>query len=319
MPVRGNGMIGPGGPGNNQADEDGTMTDRRIETRTSQTASYTCFARGCATREKDPRFRGPDYLAERMFPFGARFALNLPPLRKFLMERIFPPGLYEYVLARTKVMDAAFREALDSQAAQIVLLGAGFDTRALRFADRNRGTRIFELDVPTALDPKERILRRERIAVPPELTFVRINFDKEDLSAVLANAGFLPGRTDLFLMEGVTMYLTARAVDRNFAFIRQNAAPGSRVAFDFIYASVLRGENRYYGESGAVHMVRGAGEGWTFGIEEGALDLFLAERGFELVAQYPAAELEKRYLTAEDGTLRGRINGTHCIAVAAAR
>jgi methyltransferase (TIGR00027 family) len=295
------------------------MKAKRIETRTSRTASYTCFARGCATREKDPRFRGPDYLAEKMFPFGARLALNLPPVRKFLMARMFPPGLYEYVLARTKVMDAAFREALDSRAAQIVLLGAGFDTRALRFADCIRGTRIFELDVPTALDPKERILRRERIAVPPELTFVRINFDKDDLSAALTGAGFAAGRKDLFLMEGVTMYLTARAVDGNFDFIRHSAASGSRVVFDFVYASVLRGENRYYGESDALRMVRGAGEGWTFGIEEGAVGSFLAERGFELVARYPADELERRYLTSADGMRHGRVNGTHCIAVAALR
>jgi hypothetical protein len=44
------------------------MSNRRIETKSSQTAAYTCFSRGCATREKDARFRGPDYMAEIMFP-----------------------------------------------------------------------------------------------------------------------------------------------------------------------------------------------------------------------------------------------------------
>src|SRR4030042_1024754 len=108
------------------------MSRRRIETKSSQTAAYVCFSRGCATREKDPRFRGPDYMAEVMFPPLAKLSLNFPPLRKFLMRRMFPPGIYEYVLARTKVMDSVFMEALEVRVAQIVPLGGGFDTRGLR-------------------------------------------------------------------------------------------------------------------------------------------------------------------------------------------
>jgi methyltransferase (TIGR00027 family) len=290
--------------------------EKRIETKTSRTASYTCFARGCATREKDPRFRGPDYLAEEMFPFLARLSLNFSPARKFLMRRMFPPGIYAYVLARTRIMDSVFSEALDAHVAQIVLLGAGFDTRALRFADRNRGTRIFELDVPTAQEPKRDILRKKKISLPAELTFVPINFDKEDISAVLSGAGFQTGGKTLFLWEGVTMYLTAGAVDGTLDFIRRRSAPGSRVVFDYIYASVLRRENRYYGERNIYDTIRQTGEGWTFGLEDGAVESFLAERGFALVAHYTPPELEKMYLTAEDGTLHDRVNGTHCITVA---
>jgi methyltransferase (TIGR00027 family) len=295
------------------------MTEKRIEAKASQTAGYTCFSRACAARERDPRFRGPDYLAERIIPFGARLMAAIPFVRRMVMARLFPAGIYEYVIARTKEMDAAFVEALDARFDQIVLLGAGFDTRALRFADRNRGTRIFELDVPPTLDPKEKILRRKRIRIPETLTFVRINFDKEDLSAALSKAGFQNGRKDLFLMEGITMYLTAEAVDRNFAFIRQHAAPGSRVVFDYIHASVLRRENRFYGEREIFETVARAGEGWTFGLEDEGVGAFLAARGFRLIAHFTPDELQKKHLTAIDGTLLGRINGTHCIAVAEIR
>jgi methyltransferase (TIGR00027 family) len=295
------------------------MTVKQIEIKASQTASYTCFARGCATREKDPRFRGPDYLAEIMFPAWARLSLNLPPVRRFLMQRMFPPGIYEYVLARTKAMDAAFLEALDSEAAQIVLLGAGFDTRALRFASRNRGTKVIELDAAATQAPKREILKRNHIRTPADLVFASIDFDKQDLSEVLYRAGYRAGEKSLFLWEGVTMYLSSSAVDGTLEFIRGKSSPGSRVAFDYIYASVLRRENRYYGEQGIFDTVRRTGEGWTFGIEEGDIVRFLSERGFDPVAHYTPGELEKRYLTAEDGTLHGRVNGTHCIVVAAVR
>jgi methyltransferase (TIGR00027 family) len=292
------------------------MTEKRIEAKASQTAGYTCFSRACAARERDPRLRGSDYLAERIIPFGARLMAAIPFVRRMVMAKLFPAGIYEYVLARTKELDAAFLAALEARFDQIVLLGAGFDTRALRFADRNRGTRIFELDVPPTLDPKEKILRRKRIRIPETLTFVRINFDKEDLSAALSKAGFQNGRKDLFLMEGITMYLTAEAVDRNFAFIRQHAAPGSRVVFDYIHASVLRHENRFYGEREIFETVARAGEGWTFGLENGEVEPFLEQRGFRLLAHHTPDELQKKHLTAEDGTPLGRINGTHCIAVA---
>jgi methyltransferase (TIGR00027 family) len=213
-------------------------------------------------------------------------------------------------------MDSAFLDALGGHFTQIILLGAGFDTRALRFADRNCGTKVFELDVATTQQPKIEILHRKKVMIPQELIFVPIDFDKEDLCEVLTKAGYQQGQKSLFLWEGVTMYLSAQAVDGTLDFIRSSAAPGSRVAFDYIYASVLRRENRFYGEQGIFETVAKTGEGWTFGLEEGALEPFLAMRGFEIIAHYTPPELEKLYLTREDGTLRGRVNGTHCIVVA---
>ena len=292
------------------------MPERRIEIKSSQTADYTCFSRGCATREHDPRFRGPDTMAELLFPPKARLMLNVAPLRKFIMHRMFPPGMHEYVFVRTKVMDTAFVEALDAGFAQIVLLGAGFDTRTLRFADRNRGTKIFELDAPTTQQAKVGVLRRKKIPLPEDLIFAPINFDREAIADVLTKAGFQSGQKSLFLWEGVTMYLSAQAVDKTLDFIRHSSTPGSRVAFDYIYAGVIRQENRYYGEQQGFEMVAKVGEGWTFGLEEGEIGPFLIQRGFQLVAHYTSTDLEKLYLTEPDGTLHARVNGTHCIVLA---
>jgi methyltransferase (TIGR00027 family) len=176
----------------------GSTTSRWIETKASRTAAYNCFSRACATRETDSHFRGPDILAEVILPPIPRFVLDFSPLRKFLMHKMFPPGIYEYVCARTKVFDATFLEALETCFAQIILLGAGFDTRALRFAERNHGTKIFELDAPTTQMPKLEIFRKKRLSIPPELIFVPIDFDREDIFRdSLQNWGSLdvrPGR-----------------------------------------------------------------------------------------------------------------------------
>jgi methyltransferase (TIGR00027 family) len=297
----------------------GPTTNRRIESKASRTAAYNCFSRACATREKDPQFRGPDTLAEVILPPIPRFMLDFAPLRKFLMRQMFPPGIYEYVCARTKVIDVVFLEALEARFTQIVLLGAGFDTRALRFAEHNHGTKIFELDVSTTQVPKLEIFRKKRLNVPPELVFTSIDFNREDIFDVLTRAGYQDRQKTLFLWEGVCMYLSPKVVDGTLTFIQKHAAPGSQIVFDYIYASVLRQENRYYGEQGIFNTVAKAGESWTFGLEEGEVEPFLATRGFEMLAHYTPVELEKLYLTAEDGTFHGRVNGTHCIVLAAVK
>lgn len=292
------------------------MSRRTIESKASNTAGMTCFSRACASREKDKRFRGPDYMAEVLLPLFAKCILNVPRLREFFMRKVAPPGIYEYVLARTKLLDEAFVNALENSFSQIALLGAGFDTRALRFKNGNRGTKVFELDIPTTQQPKIAILSRRKIVLPGELVFVPIDFNKQSLPDALFDAGYGKGQKSLFVWEGVTMYLTPDAVDGTLAFIRENAAEGSVVAFDYIYASVLRGENRFYGEREIFKTVSRAGEGWTFGIEDGEIAGFLSQRGFKIISHNTPSDLEKTYLTAGDGTLFGRINSTHCIVTA---
>ena len=292
------------------------MAKRTKDEKASNTAGYTCFSRACATREKDERFRGPDYMAEIFLPTFAKVILNVPALRKAFMSKVAPSGIYEYVLARTKLLDETFLDGLTNRVYQIVLLGAGMDTRALRFASKNRGTKIIELDIEKTQHPKIEILSRKQVDFPDELVFASIDFNKQSISDVLMNAGYQRNQQSLFLWEGVTMYLDSDAVDDTLAFIRESSRKGSRIAFDYIFASVLRQENKFYGEKEIFNTVSRAGEGWTFGIEAGKIEKYLTERGFKMVSHYTPSELEKRYFSADDGSIIRRINGTHCIVQA---
>jgi methyltransferase (TIGR00027 family) len=292
------------------------MAERKIEREGSSTAGYTCFSRACATREQDKRFRGPDHLAEIFMPPIPNILLNIPFLRRLCMRKMFPTGIHEYVLARTRLFDKAFVDALDRGFAQIVLLGAGMDTRALRFQDRNKGTVIFELDIGATQQYKREVYRRRGSALPESLIFAPIDFNRQSLADVLADAGYHEEQESLFLWEGVTMYLEPEAVDTTLAFIHATAAKESIVVFDYVRASVLRRENTLYGEKGGYDRVAQAGERWVFGIEDGAIEGFLAQRGLKLLSHFTPSELQATYLTANDGTRFGRINETHCIVVA---
>jgi methyltransferase (TIGR00027 family) len=292
------------------------MAERKIERKGSSTSGFTCFSRACAARETGGLPRGPDSLAEIFMPPFARILLDVGFLRAWCVRRMFPPGMHEYVTARTGVFDEAFSESLSQGFSQIVLLGAGMDTRALRLLDGNAGTKVYELDIRATQDYKRKVLARRKIPLPANLVFVAVDFSRQRLSDALRDAGFAEKRRTLFLWEGVTMYLEAAAVDDVLSFIRDGAGEGSVVVFDYVRASVLRREGSLYGERGSFEAVARAGEPWIFGIEDGEAGDYLAARGLTLIRHYTPRDLERAFLTAEDGTVSGRINATHCIVKA---
>ena len=83
-------------------------------------------------------------------------------------------GVYEYVIARTKYIDAIFRQALSDQFSQILLFGAGFDTRALRFQDEAQNTMIYELDASATQEAKVGQYKKRHLSIPPNLIFIPV-------------------------------------------------------------------------------------------------------------------------------------------------
>ncbi len=282
----------------------------------SHTAGYTCFTRACATREKNEQICGSDYMAEIFLPAFAKVILNIAPLRKAFMRKVAPSGIYEYVIARTQLFDEIFLDALDEGVRQIVILGAGMDTRALRFSNKNHGTKVFELDVEKTQHQKIQILKRKKVALPDELIFAAIDFNNQHIPDVLQKIGYKRNMKTLFLLEGVTMYLRADTVEKILAFIRDSSQKGSNIVFDFVHASVLRRENKFYGEREIFDTISKTGEDWIFGIEESEIEEFLVTRGFKLISHYSPPDLEEKYLMADNGGILGRINATHCIVQA---
>lgn len=114
------------------------------------------------------------------------------------------------------------------------------------------------------------------------------------------------------------MYLDNVAVEDTFRIIKEYSSSGSWVVFDYIYASILREENLYYGENEIYRTVKNANESWTFGIEKGEIKKYLHNRGFNLLEHYNASDLEEKFFM-DDNILIGRINWTHCITLAATK
>lgn len=295
------------------------MTNRRIERTTSRTAEMTCLSRAASSLERNPHYHSDDHLAVRLLPNFFRVLLHIPCLRTLFGNAFAPAGIYEYVIARTKYIDAVFQQALAEQFDQVLLFGAGFDTRALRFGSSAQATRIFELDAPHTQQAKIQQYKHRGLGVPSNVVFVALDFDKETLSDKLDMAGFQKNQRSLFVLEGLLMYLEPESVEATFRTIQQYAGKESWVVFDYVRASVLRHESGLHGQAGITEFVSKSGEQWRFGLEPAEVALFVAAYGFEVHDHKDAQELEAMYFRDADGRLVGHINGTHCLAMAVKR
>ncbi len=289
------------------------MTNQGVEQKPSETAFFAALRRSIANIEFQHAPHGPDDLAGLFLPPLYRFLLKFKPIRENTKNKldVALPGLTEYMIARTAYFDQLFLEALQNHTPQIVILGAGYDTRAYRFADSNRSTRIFELDVPTTQASKLESLRKGHIAVPKQVTYVPIDFNRESLGDALENAGYANDQKTLFIWEGVTYYLEHEAVDATLYFVSRTAHPESTLAFDYTISITDANRNKYHGvtEFTETMRMRHGDEALLFSIAEGEIDTFLAQRGLEIVAHLDNTEIEKQFLTHEDGVLIGHLTG----------
>jgi methyltransferase (TIGR00027 family) len=283
---------------------------RRIEEKTSATAQMTCSLRAISFHEKEACLKSDDYIASLLLPKPISVLIKAQPIRRLFQRLMAPAGVYEYVVARTKYIDAKLRDLLADGLEQVVLLGAGFDSRAIRFHHERPETVFFELDAKITQAAKTNQLNKRKIEKPASLEFIPIDFDKESMAEKLKAHGFRAGRKTLFILEGLTMYLEAEAVQDTFAIMRALSAPHGMAVFDFIYASVLRRENNLYGEKQVYDRVNRFGEVWRFGLEKHAVDDFAKEAGQRLLELKTAGDLERDY-----GFGPRRINGTHGIAL----
>ena len=192
----------------------------------------------CGTFEADPAVRCRDTLAQQFLPQPLRLFGSFSVTRDMVREAIrkgTSSRLYGFIVARTRFLDTKLQGMLDKRAIQqLVVLGAGFDSRAYRFPLKANGVRAFEVDLPVTSTDKQAAVRRIGIdlALSP-VTYVQADFSRQSLATELAAAGFDKTKPTFFIWEGVTMYLEASAVHAVLQYVG-SCAPGTSIAFDFL-------------------------------------------------------------------------------------
>jgi methyltransferase (TIGR00027 family) len=140
---------------------------------------------------------------------------------------LHPTGMVE----RTRFFDDESVAALDRGISQAVVVGAGYDGRALRFA--RDGVVWFEIDHPSTHADKRR--RLQRIDAPlNNIRFAAVDLMTDDLAAALDATGQDATRATLFICEGLFPYLDPSTGASLCSTLRTRAAPGSVLAANFL-------------------------------------------------------------------------------------
>lgn len=245
--------------------------------------------RAAGARSTDPVRHNPDHLAERLISRRYQLLLRVRPLRAIALlwaERELA-GLSLFITARTKHLDAILLTELEAGIKQVVILGAGADTRAYRFGPQFPDVAFVEVDHPaTSAWKQERVRRAFGEAA---VRYAPIDFHSQKLADVFDDLSV----PTLFIWEGVTPYLTADAIDDTLATISR-FAPASSVAFDYVYRSADGAEKlRAYLER--------HNEPLRFGLDPEDVKDFVTSRGLTLVSNATAEDLVRDHLTGADG------------------
>jgi methyltransferase (TIGR00027 family) len=269
-------------------------------------------------REPDESIRNPDYLAERLLgPEERAMVADQPVVQALdqdfsdLANNPAAMGSVVMMIIRTRFIEERLEHAIRDGVSQVVILGAGFDTRAYRLTELLKNARVFEVDQPSTQEYKKRRIRETGIEVPPNLTYVPVDFRHDKLGDVLAAAGYDSSRRTFFVWEGVTMYLPEAAVEETLRWVAAQA-PGSTIIFDFVGAKIIQFMANVdlnllpeVAKQAVGRLLKlEAGEPWIFGMPDASEGEFLGKLGLELREAFPIGGEEslKRYLTRSDGT-----------------
>lgn len=205
------------------------------------------------------------------------------------------PGVIANLLCRTRYMDDVMRDAVADGVEQVVILGAGFDTRPYRIAELS-GVDVFEVDHPAVQSAKRVALARASIPVPGHVSLVPIDFESDDLPETLADAGFRPGARTLFIWEGVTQYISREAVEGTLDWVAESGGAGSRLVFSYVRDDVVAGSAATDAERQVMERAAGGGAPWRTGFDPADVPVLLDSHGLAVVEEVGGEEYRDRYL-----------------------
>lgn len=209
----------------------------------SATAMIVAAARALASTTKAAECDPGDRMASALLPLPVEYALGVleqsarvaPWLPRAVSLASF--GMVDHLALRARAIDRALERAIASGIDQLVILGAGLDTRAHRMAAL-REAHVFEVDHPDSQAHKR--VRATSLAVAARtLSYVPVDFTRDALGERLAAYGHDATRPTFWLWEGVVPYLERAAIRATLTAIAARSAPQSQLATTYVTHSLV--------------------------------------------------------------------------------
>lgn len=203
------------------------------------------------------------------------------------------PVFFAALRVRTRWFDDAIQKEIAGNIRQVVILGAGFDCRPLRFGRPDIA--FFEVDEQALLEYK-----RDRLAGAghtPNSVFVPANYCAPGLIDKLCAHGFDPKLSTLVVWEGNTYYLPPALPSQVLRTI-SDGMRDVRVLCDVMESPVIDGRSKSPGMRQVVAILRGMGAPWQFGIDD--LSAFASSARMRVAETARFGDLHAKYLPGED-------------------
>ena len=214
-----------------------------------------------------------------------------------------------FTAARSRIAEDALSAAVARGIRQIVILGAGLDTFALR-NPHGRQIRIYEVDHPATQAWKLEHLAEARIALPPWLILVPVDFEQDDLAETLAEAGFQQNSRAFFTWLGVVPYLTEEAIVSTLDCMA--SIQNSEVVFDYTEAPQAFSEEMRESITKQTEQLERIGERWASRFEPAGMAGILRSHGFCDIEDINFQQIRSRFGRGVQGLAPGQA-GLHVV------
>lgn len=192
-----------------------------------------------------------------------------------------------FVAVRSRFAQDQLAQAIARGVRQVVVLGAGLDTTALR----NPDVMVFEVDHPAT-----QAWKRQRIAglrAPAGLRFAAVDFEQQHIAEGLALAGFDAGAPAFFVWLGVVPYLTRGAIQATLGFAA--SIPGSEIVFDYSQAPENYPLQQRKLMTALVERVAALGEPFRSYFDPAEMTALLKSNGFGKIEDLGPREIGARF------------------------
>ena len=224
------------------------------------------------------------------------FAAHNPEKYKAFVARNerLVPGASNSIVARVRYFDDVVKASINDGLEQLVILGAGYDTRAYRIEGISK-IKVFEVDHPATQSIKIEKITEIFSSLHDHVTYVPTDLEVDKFGQRLLESGYNKSLKTLFIMEGILMYLSPEIVEEILSFIVHNSGKGSAILFDYIPLSVVEGTCELEAGQNWRKGVMEVGEPFLFGINDGEIQSFLVQRGFTKIKNTTSEDYKKAY------------------------
>jgi methyltransferase (TIGR00027 family) len=215
-----------------------------------------------------------------------------------------------FTAARSRIAEDALSRAVDGGIRQIVILGAGLDTFALRNPHGARQIHIYEVDHPATQAWKRQRLAEAQIALPPQLSLVPVDFERDDVGEKLVASGFQRDSPAFFTWLGVVPYLTEDAIGRTLDYT--SSIRNSEIVFDYMEPPEAFSEELRQLEAERAERLEKIDERSVSRFEPSRIAAILRAHGFCVIDDISFQEIASRFGRAVQGLAPGHA-GVHVV------